>query len=351
MIDILVPFLMSFIDKKIILERNIPFLELNRGWKMNNRKNIYGNIVHCESEIIDSGRSYANKNIYISRCSFSRFLLYVGDGGVIYVNVGDINVNSSELMFNNCSCSGTGGAMYFNSKEVVLKFICSFKCKASNSHFAYLGVSQSNFVDFLSISSCSDQENGNLCIFLKNGNQKFSSTNSTMNKANSDSSILFGYPASFSCSFCTISKNCVLDAVCVNFQASNGVMSFSNIIGNNSPSRYGVVHVSSGSTQKIHFCIFASNQNTLFDTYSNSLEVSHSFISHNERFSSRVAVLTANNNSFIAYDTYGLEYFGSYYCNVENPIDFHLPKITIPCYKFSFMFGIFLLPFIICFLI
>jgi len=274
----------------------------------------------CENESIDQGRSYVDKNINISNCFFSRSSSYSGDGGVIYVTVGSYSMNVNYSMFYNCIAE-RGGAIYFSSSNSYLRMICANSCSASyEEHFSYLGASQYNFVDFLSISSCSEQERGNQGIFMFNGNQKLCNTNCTNNKAYGDSGICFYYPASCSCSFCTIARNRVMDAVCVGFQASNGVMLFSNIIGNNSPSRYGVVHVSSGSSQKIHYCIFASNQNTLFDTYSNSLEVSHSFISHNERFSSRVAVSTSNNNSLTNTITYQLQFFNSIHCNADIPL-------------------------------
>ena len=287
----------------------------------NGNRFVCGTVFECEMEKISEGRSYSQNNITISDCFFIRSSEYYYDGGVIYVSASSCSMNVNYSMFYNCACSGDGGAIFFSSSNSYLRMICANSCSASyEEHFSYLGASQYNFVDFLSISSCSEQERGNQGIFMFNGNQKLCNTNCTNNKAYGDSGICFYYPASCSCSFCTIARNRVMDAVCVGFQASNGVMLFSNIIGNNSPSRYGVVHVSSGSSQKIHYCIFASNQNTLFDTYSNSLEVSHSFISHNERFSSRVAVSTSNNNSLTNTITYQLQFFNSIHCNADIPL-------------------------------
>jgi len=106
----------------------------------------------CESESIDQGRSYVDKNINISNCFFSRSSSYSGDGGVIYVNVGSYSININYSMFYNCVCSGEGGAIIFDSSNSSFRMICANRCSASNGHFAYLIASQVNQVEYLSVS-------------------------------------------------------------------------------------------------------------------------------------------------------------------------------------------------------
>jgi len=103
----------------------------------------------CESESIDQGRSYVDKNINISNCFFSRSSSYSGHGGVIYVNVGSYSMNVNYSMFYNCFCSSWGGAIYFDSSNSYLRMICANSCSCGASysgHFAYLLASQVNQV-------------------------------------------------------------------------------------------------------------------------------------------------------------------------------------------------------------
>jgi len=268
----------------------------------------------CENESIEQGRSYSQMNINISYCFFSRYLSFSEEGGVIYVNGGSYSMNVNYSMFYNCVCSSHGGAIYFSSTNSSLRMICAYRCScgASNSyHFAYLQASQINHVEYLSLSNCSHITSRHYPIFIKSGNQRVDNTNGSMNNAQTTSGFYIQSPSSFTSSHCTFSNNKVSEYKCINFDSALGtiLMSYANIVHNNSPNDYGVVFVSGAGSKKMMYCIFRNNQNTLFCVWSGSLEVSHSFISHSASFSTSTSVSKSNNNSFTIRNTYQLQFF------------------------------------------
>jgi len=276
-----------------------------------------------ESKSISQVRFHFEISFNLSYCFFSRSTLYSGDGGVIYVSGGSYSMNVSNSMFYNCSCSLNGGAIYFSSSSnSCLRMICANRCScgaSSSGHLAYLIASQVNKIDYLSVSNCSHTTSGIWSIRLDNGNQRVDNTNSSMNNVIRVSGIGFFYTSSFTCSYCTFSNNKLSDGICIYFRTSSGIMTFSNIVHNNSPSGYGIVDVFEGSP-KMHYCIFQDNQNTLFSVRSGSLEVSHSFISYSGMLSTSTQVSMANNNSLSKRETYQIPFFNSHYCNADSTI-------------------------------
>jgi len=274
---------------------------------LNDNEIIFNVGLGCENESIDQGRSYVDKNIDISNCFFSRSSSYSGDGGVIYVT----------------ASSYSGGAIFFSSPNSYLRMICANSCSASGYHSANLRASQVNQVEYLSVSNCSHTTSGYYPIRLDYGDQRVDNTNSSMNKAIQSSGIIIDYPSSFTSSHCTFSNNKVSNSRCIYFYSTSGTisMSYANIVHNNSPSLYGVVHVNGAGSRKMMYCIFKNNQNTLFCVWSGSLEVSHSFIDHSaSSFSRSTSVSTSNNNSFTNTITYQLQFFNALHCNADIPL-------------------------------
>ena len=283
----------------------------------------------CVNESNYEGRSYHNTNIYISQCSFFRYLLYSGDGGVIYVSGGSYSMNISYSMFYNCISSIYGGAIFFKSNDSSLKMICANRCSSMFYHFAFLQTSQENRLVHLSISYCSTITSELYSIGLQSGNQIVDNTNSSMNKADAFSGIWILSPYSFRSSHSTFSNNNVSDYVCMKFLLnSRCTMSFANIVHNNSPFENGVVYVNGGSLE-MNYCIFDNNENTLFCVQSGSLEVSHSYISHIGTLSTSTQVSTANNNSLSKRETYQMQFFNSHYCNADIPLSLRTPIRSI----------------------
>ena len=122
-----------------------------------------------ESESINQGRSYVDKNINISLCFFSRYLSYSGNGGVICVSVRNFSMSINYSMFYNCVCSQRAGAIYFYSTNSCLRMIWSNRCSCgisspSRGIYAYLSTSQINYVKYLSLPYCSYTTNGYCAI-------------------------------------------------------------------------------------------------------------------------------------------------------------------------------------------
>ena len=228
-------------------------------------------------------------------------------------------------MFFNCSCSSDGGAIYFTSTNSYLRMICANKCSCGTSswcHFGRLQASDANYGEFLSLSSCPSTYSGHNSVRFVNGKQSITKVNSSMNKGLQTSGICIESPSSFINSFCTYSNNKVSDCLCLNIQQVTGIISYSIIIGNNSPN-IGIIEISGGSP-KMDYCVFDMNDNTLVSINSGSLIISHSFISHAGKFSTSTSISTGNNNSFIQRQTYQIQFFNSYYCNADIPLLTHL---------------------------
>lgn len=300
-------------------------------------KNDFHVRYECENENISQGRSYENKNISIAHCFFIRSLKYSGDngyGGIIYVNGGSYNMNVNVSMFYNCSCSERGGAIFFSSQNICLRMICAKRCSCgttSHGHFAYLYSTQLNQVEFLSVSCCSHTASGYYPVYLYKGIQRVDNSNNSMNQAYQYSGICFYSPISLSSSYNTFSNNNVSQNICLWFFSDSGtiVLSFSNIIHNNSPNGNAVVYLSGVGTRMMNYCIFQDNQDTLFYVNAGSLEVSNSFIDHSSSFSTRTSVSTSSNNTFTIRLSYQLQFFNSFYCNADFPLMDKTPDKTI----------------------
>ena len=277
---------------------------------------VYGIGTECINETIGSGRSYVDLSFEISDCSFTRLNQYTGMGGVIYVNGGTKTMTVFSCMFYSCSTSSFGGAIFFMSSNSVLKRICANKCSASSRHFAYIQGSINNTVEYLSVSFCSQTTTGGYPIFLIKGIQLVLNTNSSMNQGNERSGLGIQSPDSFICSYCTFSNNKVLSNICIGLISNSGTISFSNIVHNNSPSS-GVITVT--GSYKMDYCIFSSNQNTLFQLDSGSLDISHCMISHSSYISIKTSVLTSNNNTMLYVPSYQMVFLNSHYCFTDIP--------------------------------
>jgi len=286
---------------------------------------VFLGLVSLMEESFTQTRLHFETSFEINYCSFNRMTQYLDNGGVIYIADGSYSMSLSNSMFYNCSSSGHGGAIFFNSTYSTIQRICANRCSARADanhfgHFAYLKATQINQVLFLSISFCTHIKSGECPIYLLSGSQKVDNTNSSMNNAAYNSAIGFCAPSSFTSTHCTFSNNNVSRWVCLYFFQNSGTMSYANIVSNNSPDGYGVVYLSGGGSPKLYYCVFDMNENTLFNVVNGSLEVSHSFIALTGALSVSTAVSIANNNSFSKRQTYQIQFFNSYYCNTDIPI-------------------------------
>jgi len=233
--------------------------------------------------------------------------------------------------FYKCICSSDGGAIYFSSSNSNLRMICANRCSCGTSsqfHFACLMATQSNQVEYLSISNCTHTISGFHSMIVHSGFQRVDNTNSSMNNVLQGSGISISSSSTFTSSHCTFSNNNASQSICINLYYCSGAISFASIVNNNSPSFGGVVIVQGTGLPKMMYCIFQNNQNYLFCVWIGSLEVSHSFIEHSESlFSSNIAVFIETNNSFTKRTTYRQQFFHSLHCNADMPISEHTKKI------------------------
>ena len=296
----------------------MPFLCLNQIFFLE------GSGLECEKENISNGWSYSQMNINISHCFFLRTLTLSSYGGVIYVNGGFYSMNVNYSMFYNCSSSLNGGAICFDSINSNLRMICGNRCScgaSKNGNFALLIASQTNQVEYISISFCSYNMDGSYPICFESGNQRVDNTNSSMNNGYKYSGIGIFTPSSFTSILCTFSNNKV-SYICIYFSSITDTitLSYANILHNNSPSGNGVIYADGEGLKKMIYCIFQNNSNFLFCIRQGSLEVSHSFIDHSSSsFYTSITVSTANNLSFTKGITYQMQFFSSYHCNTDIP--------------------------------
>jgi len=313
------PITMLMFNSRIF--KNVPFFRLND----HNFFCVAG--FACVDENSNQGRSYLNNSIDISHCFFSRSMTTSGQGGVIYVDGGSYSMSINYSVFYNCSCSLNGGAIYFNSFNSNLRMICANRCSCGSSsycHFAYLIAPQENQVEYLSVSYCSQASFGYYPISLKSGRQRVDNTNSSMNSPYRGSGILIDSPSIFSSSLCSFSNNKVTDSTCIYLCSTSGMisMNYANIVHNNSPSWGGILRIEGAGSRKMMYCIFQNNQNYLFCIYAGSLQVSHSFIDHSSSFFfTSIAVSTTNNNSFTKRTTYQMQFFNSFLCYADVPLE------------------------------
>jgi len=185
--------------------------------------------------------------------------LFFGDGGVVYVSGGSYSIKANNSMFNNCFSSSWGGAIFFDTLNSFIRMICSNSCSCGASfggHFAYLGASQMNQVEYLSVSYCSHTTSGYYLICLEKGHQRVENTNSSMNNAYLGSAIYVSSPPSFTSSHCSFSNNKVSHRIGIYIFSNSGrnSMSYANFVHNNSPySVGGIVYVEgTGSKEMIY---------------------------------------------------------------------------------------------------
>jgi len=307
------------IEKNRLIYDKILSLEMSKGF--------ISLLLICPNQTIDQGRSYTDITADIYNCRFIRYQIYVGNGGVIYINGLTYYLSITQSMFHDCRCTQMGGAVYFHGKNYSQKMICANECYTGTSsyHFAFSRASPANTMNYVSVSSCSIESKGYTPVMLQIGNQQLNNCNFSMNSAGMYSGLNIQSPNSFKSTHCSFSNHNASDSVCINLYQYEGTISFANIVNNNSPNFPSVIYVSGSGSYYLQYCIFYSNKNRLFYTSTGALlEVSHSFISHEGITSS------TSNNSLTSSQSYQHHFFSSFYCLIDTPHQTHerTQKIT-----------------------
>jgi len=277
----------------------------------------------CLNETISVGRSYScnNMNVFIDRCLFVRLSSFSGDGGVIYVNTGISNLSIMFTTFETCSVSSShsGGAIYFNSINSTLDFVCAYGCKAGIYNFARIITSNIDNLTLVTITSCSNNYEGASPILMDGGHQRTSFVNVSLNYNDFVGIFTIDNPSSSSLSFISFSHNRILKNEGFGCYRGSTSLSYANIIHNNSPGSGGIVYASQSATIDLTYCVIYNNENTLFCIgTSGSISISNSYISHNSTLKSG----TVSFNSNITYSliqSYPIEFLGTYLCHANIP--------------------------------
>ena len=315
--------------------------------------NIKYNILSTECK--DAAILEENKRIYsyifvdLLNCIFHRINTFnQGSGGIVFIQQfgGEFGVN--ECTFLNCSCSGDGGAIYFNCEsgnpQTNIKKVCSNGCFCGNSNnwggFAYLSSRDSKncltFISYLSINKNPTNGKDFSHLFTNLGNQSLLSSNFSYNKCYMFSVLYSQKQRNFLSIYNTFFNNSAINSVCIKIQDGSGslLFSYSNIVGNDSPLGDAVVFVSGDYI--INYCIFTQNRNQLFYSKAgNVFSLEDCIIDHISNSLLTGYVFTTKNNSFFSsfsqIYTNIIENFDTFYCAAENPKDFptELPNQSI----------------------
>jgi len=283
----------------------------------------------CIGENNAVGRSYDGDSVNISDCFFTRMSQYNSAGGVIFISDTTKTSYISNCMFNNCATSTDyGGAIFLTLSMSFMKMVCANRCSSQFCHFAWVKATLSNEAVLLSMTECSYTTNGDYSVCFSEGNPKVDFSNCSRNYAHVISGIYFYKPSTSSSSvMCTFSNNVVSAFMCIDFYSCSGTMSYACVVNNNSPA-YGIVYVSGSGTHIMEYCLFISNDNTLFHVDSgSSLTIKHSFIYHLNSIKSGI-INTENNNTNINHPTYIIPYFKSHYCHADNSLAVHIKQMT-----------------------
>jgi len=303
--------------------------------------------LNCVLESTTSGRSYYNSpnNCVLEGCSFYRSSVFSSNGAVILISGTDSVLSISKCMFNNVySSGGHGGAISFSGVESSIKQTCAHQCDCGTSygHFAYIIVSSGlNVFEMDSVTKCTTRFSGACPINTIGGNQANNALNMSKNIVDFVSGITISSPNSLNCTHCTFYSNLVKSLVCIDLigGTSNNLLTFCNVIENNSPT-YGVFYIRN-SPYKIQYSIINQNTGTLFVIDSGSAEVMDSAISHGGVLKSGL-FSTNNNVSLIQLPSLHLVHYSTYLCPGNSGIGFVSGSRKSPSNNVFFIFTLIL---------
>jgi len=310
---------------------NFSFCKCNRSRLLKDRYCLFEGMQiisgPCADENIVSGRSYNGTSFVIEDCSFSRNQVFTGEGGVIYVT-GNGVLNLTNVMFHECFSTNHGGAVYTLIQVLDAKYICANTCYSQSFyHFGLFQSSIVNSMEYLSMTKCSNTSNGGYSSSFVQGPQSVLNSNFSQNHATICSSIYVYNGLFLTSKFCSFSNNKATGTACIYLMSQRGILSYVNVIANNSPTE-AVFTLSVSANFTIEYSVIDKNENNLFSIESGSyLYVFNSFVSHNFNLIYRESTISSN-NSITIHPTYQIPYFQSHYCFAD--IDVNTPNPTVP---------------------
>jgi hypothetical protein len=226
--------------------------------------------------------------VYVSNCLFNGCSSSSNGGALYCSSVTYLLVESSS--FFSCNTSSDNGAIYFqntNSGECVLHKVCGNDCcSTTNSYYQFSDIcvknsaSSKNYINSSSIVRCVNEYSSAWCnLYLRYGKVCCQSVNMSMNKCAYQSTISY-YHSTDSNSICSLSYSSFTDNSATGYTCiylENGAMKYQmkccNILRNtHSSSSNGIIRFR-GNVMIEDSCILENNANYIFYTYSSSYTV------------------------------------------------------------------------------
>ena len=313
---------------------------------------LFSNLIQlCDFEINKNFRFITiTTNFQINDCFFKRITSFDGDGGIIFCFDSLINMSIFNSIFNNCSCNGNGGAIYFDCSTVFgscseLNKVCAYQCYTNNDNYGQFGYIRSynlnnNTNILVSISKSNSIIAGYASFSIWYGFQNLISYNSSNNFNKWYSGISINTPNSFNSNFCTFIDN--FNSIYISvflYGGNNNLLLNSQMIRNNSPT-YGDFTIWNNGIYKMDECLFFNNSNILFYVQSGSLNLNFCKIIHNS-ITTNGNIIFSNINNIIS-NTLNIIYFNPKNCNnyiyFSNSMKNSIFKFSILFIKFLFYF-------------
>jgi len=296
----------------------------------------------CIQNLDSNNRYIENDFVQISDCFFSRSIDYIGSGGIIFVDVREMDLNILKTVFNNCSSTIKAGAIFFQSSNSYIDKVCAYQCSSMKCFFSYIRSNIESTNKYVSISACSYKPEGSDPIDLQDGIQRISYTNISNNYAKGTSGLSIYYSQELSIYFCHFENNNSSHGECIKLYSQSGLISQTSVIHNIVTITESIVSVEYGNCL-FEYSVFHDNVNTLFIVCGGSLDVIHCLISHNDIIAvGRISTMNCT-NTFVPFEHL---YFYTFLCNSdlnEPKSDYFSKKRGISPIIFCIFFGFLLL--------
>ena len=225
---------------------------------------------------------FLNNHIILNNLLFI-FLNNFNYGGCVYISQSSINLKIEKSIFQNCSSTIEGGAIFFQSSSGSFSIIesCGLYCSSPIHSFSRSDLVSNteniNHCNKTSIFKCSPDffDYKRYTLILWYGSQ-YSDSNNCSNNIMTDhlSGIGVAYGTNLNYNYCSYSY-CHSDAILsFGFGPIITYYKFLNIINStaNNPNRFGILHINSPSTTLIiQNWIILKNSMTIMNVYSGSL--------------------------------------------------------------------------------
>jgi hypothetical protein len=233
-----------------------------------------------------SRKTVSNTYVYVLNCLFNQ-CSSTSDGGALYCSsVTYLLVESSSFL--SCKTSTSNGAIFFqntNSGECVLYKVCGINCCSTNTHYQFADIrvkdaaSSKNYINYTSIVRCVNENSNSFSVlYLRYGKFCCPSVNMSMNKCARQTVIScspFTDSNSVTCSlsYSSFTDNIATQYRCIytNIGGAKYEMKCCNVLRNTQIGSDSGGIISLHGNMKIEdSCILENNANYIFYSFSSS---------------------------------------------------------------------------------